>query len=398
MFVDLDDLKAVNDNFGHLAGDHVITSAVAGIVLAVVQEAFVARIGGDEFVILLPGESNRNSVAAIAERLIKIMSREYEVLGQRILSSGSLGVAIYPDDGDTVEEILKKADNALYAAKSSGRNCWRFFESSLLEDKYERMTLTHSLRRALYSDELFLHYQPMVEVASGKIIGFEALLRWQSPEHGLVPPDRFIPLAEQSALILPLGKWVLRQACQFARRLGDLGRKDLHVAVNISPRQLSAADFVELIRTSVDAAGIAPAQLEIEVTESVLIDSLEDSVIKLTEIRNLGVRLSLDDFGVGFSSLTYLRKLPFRTLKVDKSFIHSITGDDTQARFVGHIIAMAHTLGLIVVAEGVEFEAQWLTLKQYNCNHIQGYFFSRPISEEAAIKFLHQSEDTTFMV
>ena len=391
LFIDLDDLKAINDNFGHAAGDLVIASAAARIARAVSPDSFVARIGGDEFIVVVPGESSRVRIAQTAEALIKLLAQEYEALGQCILTSGSIGISIYPDDGSTGEELLKKADNAMYAAKASGRNCWRFFDPAFQQDTYKKLTLIHSLRRALMRDELFLHYQPKVEITNGKTVGFEALLRWQSPEHGFITPDRFISLAEESCLILPIGKWVLQQACIFARRLCDSGRHDLHVAVNISPRQLADDDFIESVCSCVADAEIEPGQLELEVTESILVESIDEMYCKLIDLRDQGIRLALDDFGVGYSSLTYLRSLPLGTVKIDKSFIQCILRDNTQAKFVGHIIDMAHTLKLTVVAEGVETQEQWEMLKQLQCDHVQGYLVSRPVLPEDGLKFLHDN-------
>lgn len=388
LFIDLDDLKAINDNFGHAAGDQIIVSAAERIVRSIPPESFVARIGGDEFVAVLAGERDRHRIIRIAEKLIQSLARDYEVQGQRILTTGSIGISVCPDDGSSAEILLKNADSAMYAAKTTGRNCWRFFEPALQQDNYKKLTMIYSLRQALERNEFFLHYQPKVETIGGKLVGFEALTRWQSPEYGLVPPDRFIPLAEDSRLILPLGKWVLQEACAFARQLCDSGQGHLHVAVNISPRQLAAPDFIETVRSIVAAAGISPGQLELEVTETVLMESVDDVFCKLVELRDQGIRLALDDFGTGYSSLTYLRSLPLETLKIDKSFIRCLSRDEIQAQFVSHIIDMAHTLKLTVVAEGVETVPQWELLQQAGCDHIQGYLVCRPVPCAAALQFL----------
>jgi len=386
LFIDIDDLKAVNDNFGHSFGDSVIVTAGKHIVDAVGEGVFVSRSGGDEFVIVLSGEYNREEVARFADRILGALCQEYEVSVEHLHLSASIGVVVYPEDSDNAEDILKKADSAMYAAKKAGRNCWRFYESIFLQEAYEKMMFTNGLRRGLERGELSLHYQPQLTV-EGTVIGFEALLRWNSLEHGCVSPVRFIPLAEESGLIVPIGQWVLQEACQFARRLADMGRGTIHVAVNISPRQLMTNDFVDTVRRSIADADIAPEQLEIEITESVLIES-EDSIGKLSQLRDLGVMLSLDDFGTGYSSLTYLRSLPVGILKIDKSFIDKIFGDETQLQVVGSIINLGHTLGLTIVAEGVETADQLKLLTQCNCDRIQGYIFSRPLPEEEAIKFL----------
>lgn len=388
LFIDMDDLKSVNDNFGHSFGDSVIVAAGKHIVDAVGENAFVAHSGGDEFIIVLSGEYNREKVAQFADAVLGALCQEYEVSTEHLHLSASIGVVLYPNDGDRAEDILKKADSAMYVAKKAGRSCWRFYEPVFLAEAYEKMMLTNGLRRGLERGELSLNYQAQLTVTGEVIIGFEALLRWNSSEYGFVSPARFIPLAEQSGLIFPIGQWVLQEACRFARRLTDMGKGHIHVAVNISPRQLMADDFVDIVRRSIQGAGVKPEQIELEITESVLIESLEGSVQKLNQLRELGVMLSLDDFGTGYSSLTYLRNLPVGVLKIDKSFIDKILSDKTQMQVVGSIIDLGHTLGLTIVAEGVETQEQLSRLMQYGCDHVQGYIFSRPIPEEEAIKFL----------
>ena len=387
MFIDLDDLKTVNDSFGHSSGDDLIKAAATQICLAAGPEAFVARVGGDEFIAILPGEKDLRQIAGLANRLVNTAQREYSVGGHNIHMSVSLGVTLYPGDGDQAEAILKNADNAMYAAKAAGRNCWRFYESAMLKDAYEKLLLTNSLRHALERDEFSLQYQPQLSLDNGEIRGFEALLRWNSGEHGPVPPDRFIPLAEQNGLILPIGEWVFAQACQFARKLSSSGRRHLQVAVNVSPRQLADADFVAMVCRCINEAEIDSAQLEVEITENVLIESLEDSTRKLAALDVLGIKLSLDDFGTGYSSLTYLRHLPVSTLKIDKTFIAEILEDRVQEGFIRSIIDMAHVLGLQVVAEGVETTQQLAKLTALECDCVQGYLLSRPLDEAAALRF-----------
>ena len=390
-FIDMDDLKTVNDTFGHSLGDEVIITAARHIEEAVGENGFIARIGGDEFVIGLPGNSDRTAISALAERLLQYLCHDYEISGQRIHMSASIGVTLYPKDGDTPDDILKNADSAMYAAKRNGRNCWSFYEPVLQTEAFEKITLTNSLRRALDREELLLHYQPLVSLPDKAIVGYEALLRWNSSEHGMVPPGRFIPYAEQSGLIIPLGYWVIIEACRFAQKLMERGQDGLYVAVNISPRQLADINFIAMVRSAIRESGIRPDQLEIEITESVLIESMDDSIKKLVALKELGVRIALDDFGTGYSSMTYLRRLPVGTLKVDKSFIDDILQDRTQADLVGYIIDMAHTLNISVVAEGVESEEQAQKLFQYDCDCIQGYLFSRPVPAEEALRLLDRS-------
>jgi len=302
--------------------------------------------------------------------------------------SASIGVVLYPEHGDMPEEILKKADAAMYAAKEAGRNCWNFFEPVLLQRTFEDMTLLNGLRRAVVKGEFFLHYQPQLTTDGERIAGVEALLRWNSPEHGLVSPARFIPLAERSRLIVQIGQWVFQEACRFAKRLADMDMKDVRVAVNISPRQIKDEHFVSMVRDTIESNGVHPKQIEIEVTENVFIDSLEDSIYKLKQLQEYGISLTLDDFGTGFSSLTYLRSLPVNSLKIDKSFIDKIAFDEMQLQLVNSIINLGHTLGIDIVAEGVETKEQLVKLVDCRCDYIQGFLFSKPVSEEDAVKLL----------
>ncbi|KYZ75892.1 hypothetical protein AXX12_11910 [Anaerosporomusa subterranea] len=388
LHIDLDDLKLINDTLGHACGDEIIAKAGEYIVAGAGENALVARVAGDEFTILILGESDRGKVAHIADSLIKQLCREYEISESKVHMSGSMGIAFYPEDGDTAADVLTKADLALYEAKRSGKNAWRFCEAKSQLIAYENMLLRRDLREAVERGELALHYQPLVDAQCGCVVSFEALLRWTSSTYGVVPPSRFIPLAEESDMILGIGKWVLEESCRFIHKLAAMGNEDIHVSVNVSPRQLAADDFVALVRETIDREGINPKQLEIEITENVLITSMEESTRRLSELRAIGVRLSLDDFGTGYSSLTYLRSLPVGTLKLDKSFIDQILSDVRQLQFISSIINMAHVLGLAVVAEGVETEEQLEKLVECQCDFIQGYVFSRPVTEKEALLFL----------
>ncbi len=388
LFIDLDDLKTINDNFGHSSGDQVIVTAAALICGAVGKDAFVSRIGGDEFIVFISGEISREEAGKVAEKTSVALSAEYQVAGHNMLLSASIGLVMYPEDGTDAEEILKKADIAMYAAKKVGKNCWRFYESALVGDSYENMMLTNQLRRALDKEELCLYYQPQVSPDGKKVVGFEALLRWKHPEHGFLSPARFVILAEQSGLILPIGEWVLQQACRFAHRIKECGYGEIRVSVNISPRQLETDSFVDTVRETVERAGITPGQLGIEVTETVMMESLENSVSKMRQLKEWGVHLALDDFGTGYSSLTYLRTFPVTMLKIDKSFIDRILIDKIQLQVVDLIINLGHTLGMVLVAEGVETEEQLLQLRQLRCDCIQGYVFSRPVPEDEALQFI----------
>lgn len=386
-FIDLDDIKMINDSFGHSCGDAIIRLAGQRIAAVAGKDAFVARIGGDEFTAIFPGMQDAEQISARAQRIITEIGRKYQIGDTDFHVTASMGFVVYPQDGDTVQELLKNADNAMYAAKRDGKNCWRLYASDMQAEVYEKILLSNSLRTALERDEFVLHYQPQMDIKSGKISGFEALIRWNSPQHGLVSPARFIPVAEQSGLIQTIGKWVIQEACRFVKRLEKEGYRGMYVAVNVSAHQLSKDNFVDMVKQILVEAALRKNQLEIEITESVLLSSVDESIQKLENLRALGIKLSLDDFGVGYSSLTYLRQLPVDTLKIDKSFVDLIGVDSDGAEIIGAIINMAHVLNKNVIAEGVEAESQLQYLAQKNCDCIQGYFFSRPLPENEAIAF-----------
>lgn len=388
LYIDLDDLKTVNDTLGHSYGDAIITEAGNRIRQEAGDGAWVGRIGGDEFVVILPGRSDRQLSGRIADGIIHALSRDIEAFGDVFHLSASIGVAAYPADGATVDDILKNVDNAMYFAKQSGKNCWKFYDTDMQAAAYEKMVLTNKLHRAVANKEFSLHYQPQVSIATGAIVGFEALLRWRTPENGDIPPTRFIPVAEQSGLIKVIGARVLHEACQFARRLTDSGRGNLCVAVNVSPHQLCADGFIESVDDALRAAGISPSRLEIEITENAVIASLQEAISRLETLRGMGVRLTLDDFGTGYSSLTYLQRLPVQTLKIDKSFIDRILDTGAHKTIICTIVDMAHQLDMTVVAEGVETAEQLAYLAGSRCDLAQGYLFSRPAPEEEAVGLL----------
>jgi diguanylate cyclase (GGDEF)-like protein len=395
LFIDLDDLKLVNDTFGHTSGDAVIAKSAERIIEVAGPNAFIGRIGGDEFIVILPGENRREVISQIAEQIVQLAScQQLEALGTCFHTTASVGIAVYPEDGHTVEEICKNADNAMYAAKKAGKNCWRFYEAAMQTESYDKIVLTNSLRYAIDRNELQLYYQPQVNLHTGRIVGFEALLRWNSHEHGGVSPVRFIPLAEQSGLIQSIGIWVLRQAAVFIKRLADSKTDPLHVAVNVSPYQLCADGFIENVQAVIREIGVMPQQIELEITETGLIGSLEEGARRLQTLKGLGFGLSLDDFGTGYSSLTYLQQLPVHTLKIDKAFIDMILLPGTKKAIIKSIIDMAHSLQLTVVAEGVETQEQLAYLSQYGCDRLQGYVISRPVPEEEAIKLLDRYNQT----
>lgn len=382
LFFDLDNFKMINDSCGHAAGDQVLFEVAQDLISVLDDAHVVARFGGDEFVILLKDLQDIAEIERYAERVLQLTRRQVSFCGHRFLLSASIGIVLYPRDGNDVDELLKNADTALYAVKNGGKNAWQYYLPAMQATMVQRLSMEQSLRDALDNEEFILHFQPITDIIDGKLRGFESLLRWQHSNHGMVSPLTFIPIAEECGLIVPIGNWVLRSACLFAVRLLERGYEDIFVAVNISVKQLTQPDFVSTVRMLLAESGLPPSCLELEITETVLMHSVEENVEKLLELRRLGVRLALDDFGTGYSSLTYLKKLPIQMLKIDKSFVDDLVSGDKTSGMIGSIIQLSHELGLQVVAEGVETHEQQQQLKAYNCDMIQGYLVSRPLPEE----------------
>ena len=387
VFVDLDQFKHVNDSLGHAAGDHLLQEVAARFERCLDAEDILARMGGDEFTLLLPEgcAAEKSSAEDKAAALLRALVPPLLIGGQELHTAASLGLSRFPDDGGDAETLLQCADLAMYQAKERGRGQWQSFSPALTEAAHERLMLENSLRRAVERDEMILLYQPQVSLTTGEIIGTEALVRWQHGELGLISPSRFIPLAEETGLIVPLGEWVLRTACRQAAAWERAG-KHLRLSVNLSARQLGEGSIVARIRAVLEETGLDPRLLDLELTESALVAQGEAAVSRLTALRALGVRISIDDFGTGYSSLAYLRRFPLDTLKVDRSFVMGLGGTDRHARrdgaVVRAIVSMAHALDLEVVAEGVETAAQRETLRRLGCDSMQGFLFSPPVSPE----------------
>ena len=390
LFIDLGQLKMFNDAYGHNFGDRIIVTASRRILEVMDKNAFLARIGGDKFVIVLLGEYHNGQVKVVANKIINALGKKQEHVETGIHITASIGIAHYPKDGDTAEEIIKNAENAMYKAKKRGKNCWEFYDESMQIEARREIRMIEGLRAAIKLGELSLVYQPQIVFPQKTVGGVEALLRWESPEFGKVPPTQFIPLAEQSGLINSIGKWAMTKACSFAGRLAKNGNDNIRVAVNISARQVAAEDFVKTISNAIKSAGIEAKQLEIEITESLLMTSLEGAISKLNKVKEMGVNLALDDFGTGYSSLTYLRKLPVGIIKIDKSFIDMIETDDLGAKMIVAIINMAKAINLTVVAEGVETEKQLEYLLDEGCTHVQGYLLCKPLQEDEVYKFIQR--------
>ena len=379
LFVDLDRFKAVNDAFGHPVGDALLRDSAQRLLACVRDSDTISRHGGDEFLVVLTDLTSSEVPAQIAGKIMAKLGEPFHIEGHEAMISASVGIAVYPEDGAAFDELLKKADIAMYHAKEAGRNAFRFYTERMNADAQARLDLHSRLRRALERAEFVLYYQPLVDLKSGRIVGGEALLRWQSPEQGLIEPEHFITAAEHSGLIVPLGEWVLQEACRELAHWHAQGYLELSMAVNISAIQFRRGDVEETVLRALDAAGATPAALELELTESILIDGAEQVLATITRLQALGVRLAIDDFGTGYSSLAYLKRFAVDKLKIDQSFVRDIVTDQDDAAIVRAVIQMARSLGLKVLAEGVESEAVAAELRAMDCDLVQGYHFGRPM-------------------
>jgi diguanylate cyclase (GGDEF)-like protein len=396
LFVDLDRFKSINDGLGHQAGDHLIigtadrlssslrlTDVVARDV-ALADEHLVARLGGDEFVILLDRIGSAERAIVVAERIMGVLAEPFEVEGQRVFVTASVGIALSASGYADVEDILRDADIAMYHAKQTGRARWVMFDQTMQLAAVRRLQLEADLRDALPQGRLFLQYQPIVSPRDGRVSGFEALLRWNHPSHGLVPPNEFIPVAEEIGLIEPIGAWVLEQATRQLREWQQSHDMRLDMSVNVSAVQFVDGALVEVVRRVLLETGIAPASLKLELTESAVMADAEHALKVFAQLKALGVRVSLDDFGTGYSSLSYLRRLPIDTLKIDRSFVSQLDRFDDKRQIVEVVLMLARALQLDVVAEGVETDAELQLLRDMGSDYVQGYFYHRPLTPEAA--------------
>jgi diguanylate cyclase (GGDEF)-like protein/PAS domain S-box-containing protein len=382
LFIDLDRFKNVNDSLGHQVGDRLLQLVAERLRACVRESDTVARLGGDEFVVVVPDLAQPADAAGVAQKLLESLAQPFRIDSHDLHITPSVGICAYPDDGEDVETLMRNADTAMYHAKEMGRNNYQFFTAGMNAAAQHRLALENDLRRALERAELTLHYQPQLDLKTGDIIGFEALARWRHPERGMVPPAQFIPVAEDSGLINRLGEWVLEQACAQAEQWRRAGMPRLQVAVNLSAQQFRREGVAQTVASVLRQTGLPAHCLELEITESVIIQQAGEAVVKLTELNEMDVQLSLDDFGTGYSSLSYLKRFPIDKLKIDQSFVRDISTDPDDAAIVTAIIAMAHSLGLEVIAEGVETAEQLAFLKLLGCDKAQGYYFSKPLPAE----------------
>jgi diguanylate cyclase (GGDEF)-like protein/PAS domain S-box-containing protein len=390
MFIDLDHFKTVNDTFGHTAGDELLLEMSQRLRECIREDDTVARIGGDEFTIILSELRHPEDAAQVAQKILEMVQLPMTISGMPIEISASIGIALYPVDGFDVETLLRNADSAMYRAKESGRNNYQLCTDEMKTRALERLSLETRLRKAMQLNQLLLHYQPQVNLATGRVIGVEALVRWNDPERGLVEPMSFIPMAEESRLIFPIGEWVLHNACVQAREWRDLGLQPLRMAVNLSARQFQQYDLAELVRRTITDARIDPGVLELEITETTAMQNAELSVEVLRSLCDIGVAISIDDFGTGYSSLNYLKRFPINAVKVDRAFVGGVATNESDGAIVSAVIAIARTLHLRVVAEGVETEDQFAFLQRRQCDEAQGFYFSPPMDADNIPRALAQ--------
>ncbi|SDB11386.1 PAS domain S-box-containing protein/diguanylate cyclase (GGDEF) domain-containing protein [Pseudomonas sp. NFACC23-1] len=381
--LDLDNFKVVNDTFGHGAGDELLRETARRLRRFVCGNDSVARLGGDEFALILTKLTNAMDLEDVGKRILQAITGIYRIQDREVFVSGSLGISRSPTDAHTISELLQYADSAMYHAKAHGRNNVQLYSPRLTQQATERQTLAASLRHALHNGELALHYQPQIDLASGRVIGAEALLRWNHPEQGQVPPDTFIPIAEETGLIVSIGEWVLNEACRFAAAWNREGRcPSLKIAVNLSPRQFQMNDLFASVQAILQQTRCEPGWLALEITEGLLLEN--SSVVRetLEQLSAMGISIAIDDFGTGYSALGYLSRFPIETLKIDRSFIHDIEHNRDSAELVKAIISMAHSLRLSLIAEGVEEVSQQVFLQRYGCHSAQGWLYGKAVSQE----------------
>ena len=389
MFLDLDRFKTINDTLGHSTGDALLRMVADRIKCSVRESDTVARLGGDEFTILLPNLNSRRDATPVANKLIEVLAKPMTLESQTLYVTASIGVALFPDDGDDDETLLKQADTAMYRAKTSGRDNYQFYTAEMGEEVAERLQLENELREAMERELLDVHYQPQVDLESGRMVGMEALLRWRHPKRGDISPARFIPIAEESGLIVHLGEWVLRRALVDLKRWLLDGHPEMRMAVNLSPLQLRQRDLPRRVAAILDELGLDSSHLELELTESMLVEDDQTTREVLGKLNAMGVRLAIDDFGTGYSSLAHLRRFAIDKLKIDQSFVRDLVSDRSDAELASTIIAMGHKLNLKVIAEGAEVAEQLDFLREQNCDEMQGYYYSPPLSREEMDRLLH---------
>lgn len=388
LFIDLDNFKNINDTLGHSTGDLLLKEVTKRLTENLRPYDIVSRLGGDEFTTIVTDMSEQFDTDTVAERIAELLSDPFYLCGHELCVSCSIGISIFPDDGADAETLLQNADVAMYYAKSMGRNNYQHFTQEMNRQAKEQLILGGELRRALQNDEFMLHYQPQVEARTGEIIGHEALIRWNHPERGLIMPSDFIPIAEESGIVIAIDEWVLQRACEETRKLHESGFNSLALAVNLSALHFKEKNIVETVSRVLEKTGFSSGYLELEITEGVLMDDVETSLQLINELKSLGIKISMDDFGTGYSSLSYLKRFPIDKLKIDRSFIQEIATNESDGAITRTIISMAFNLNMNVIAEGVETQEQLEFLSAEGCNQIQGYYFSKPLPIDAYVELL----------
>ncbi|MDX1442416.1 MAG: EAL domain-containing protein [Gammaproteobacteria bacterium] len=388
LFIDLDGFKAINDTVGHHFGDRLLSEVASRLQNTVREEDTVARLGGDEFAVVLEGMSTMHDIGKVSRKIIRDLAAPFILDGRELYVTGSIGVSRYPTDGYDVHTLLRKSDSAMYRAKQVGKNTYRFYSEVEGEEDTARLQLEQQLRRAVERDEFIVYYQPQVSIDTSEVVGVEALLRWNHPDHGIIEPGRFIPLLEETGLIIDVGEWVLREVCRHAAGWQRMGLPQLRIAVNLSSRQFEKRDLVGDIARALDESGLEPHRLNIEITEGTLATRIDHTIRTLDKLNALGITISVDDFGVGYSSLNYLKRFPIHKLKIDQSFVRDVTTDSNDAEIASAIIALAHKLNLDVIAEGVETLEQLFFLSRQGCHEVQGHLMSKPLSNKEFIRWI----------
>ena len=389
MLLDIDRFKNINDSLGHDAGDLMLKAIATRLNEGVRDMDTVARLGGDEFVVVLEGVHDLEDVMFVANKLLVTLARPIEISGHEITSTVSIGVSIFPNDGDVTDELLKHADIAMYKAKEAGKNNCQFYTKGMNATAVNYLLLENDLRRALELNQFTLHYQPQIDLKTGHLMGVEALVRWKHPDRGLVSPAHFIPLAEETGLIVPIGEWVLREACRQQKLWLDAGKKVGKVAVNLSPRQFRQKNFPGKVEAILRETQLAAEYLELEITESCAMEHAGETINQLNQLNQMGMYLAIDDFGTGYSSLAYLQRFPIQKLKIDRSFVNDIHDDMNDAAITKTIIGLAHSMQLRVVAEGVETQNQADWLRQCGCDQAQGFLYAKPMSPKQFESHFH---------
>ncbi|MED1947928.1 MULTISPECIES: bifunctional diguanylate cyclase/phosphodiesterase [Brevibacillus] len=390
LFLDLDRFKDVNDSFGHDVGDMLLVEAAKRLQACLKPGDVVARLGGDEFTIMQNQLQDRSEATALAEQIMYQLQRPFELDGHVFNVSCSIGIALYPQDGDNPEDLLKRADTALYTVKSRGKNGYDFFDPTMEAKSLERILMENEMRKAIEQEQFQIYYQPKIDIATSAMTGMEALVRWVHPELGIIPPNRFIPIAEETGMILALGEWILKQACKQNKIWHDQGYT-LKVSVNLSARQIYQKDLVEMIKDILQETNLSPNWLELEITESIFV-KMEEATVVLQQIRDIGIQISIDDFGTGYSSFSYIKSLPVDTIKIDASFIRDIHHNQESQAIVKAIVTIAQSLNMNVIAEGIELRDQVAALKENGCDHGQGYLFSKPLPTHDFDQLLRQEQ------